>query len=149
MSQIRALSRWSKIGLGLVGFLLVAWIVNAWLPGGGTKHEAQARPAQAHPRVRTRPKAPAVKWGGITKAQALAFAHADEPKMDKPGTDTEAVLGTVASYTRVRCSGRPFWMLDFPHAHSQWFESRAEGTLDCTDNGANLPLLTVRHGARR
>lgn len=155
--------------------LLGLWLFLVVLDNLNGNPKADAQPARAHPRVQVRPKAPAVKWGGITKAQALRLAHRDDligwnrlltPSAQfKSFADIREEQGAdwmrTATYAKVLCSGRAYWKLTFKYDEPRpSYESAAQGmnvgddsatprsrrTSTATEPGSDSPPRT-RHGS--
>ena len=143
---VAGLSRKKQVGLALVALWLSGFTVSH-IPGiGGSGTKAQARPAVS---VASRP----VRWGGITKAQALRLVvrdeYVEELASGSSATPADAAdwansaVGDPKVVTRVKCHGSEFWKLDYGDLPAPDYESE-----DVRIGGECDSVLWVAHPAR-
>jgi hypothetical protein len=142
--------------------ILALWITSVSLTQLGVPPFADSKQAAAKPKA-SKPQArpAAVRWGGITKAEAIAQSYRDEFYADSHiavpilfsnrGQFDRALSGGLMqgpSARRARCKGAQVWYVTYRSSTfpTAWFESKERGdnAFVCADVGAS-DSMTVRH----
>jgi hypothetical protein len=99
---------------------------------------------------------PVPKFAGITQAEALTLAQADDFRINAGMTRAEYLdalgqdwMASATSYSRVECNGRPFWRLTFKYDEPRpWYESKRRGfNVGFDDCNTARPSDIYRHAA--
>jgi hypothetical protein len=152
-ARFRAMSLKKQAALGLFGLWLVLTIAYHVPPLSGDGSKAEAAQAKPAPKV--------VRWGGLTKAEAIALSYKDEFYADAhiavPVLFTtrhefdRALAGGLMqkpSAKRARCKGARLWYVTFASSTwpTAWYESKKRGdnAFVCEDIGAS-DSMTVWH----